>query len=251
MGRAPLVLLLAAAAPAAAGLWEEVGRNTDVTACAGLRSRWVEEGRAPDLGPAASLLADARLSVPGSGLNLSVQAEAARSLDGVPRLDRRSVALFVERWDELTLLSLGVGYRDQVGAHPAAPGRSFSETAFRLSGALFAGPDETGAWNLAAEVAAAPRREELRGELRAWRSLWSRDALALDLFVVAGALRATDADGDGLGRAEDWSYANLTFSLGWTPSPGTRLGLDLATQVASEAAGRADGVVALSWTRTF
>ena len=31
MARAPLVLLLAAAASAAGGVWEEVGRNTDVT----------------------------------------------------------------------------------------------------------------------------------------------------------------------------------------------------------------------------
>lgn len=251
MARAPAFLLVAVVAPVAAGLWEEVGRNTDITALASARSAWLEEGRSWEVGSVATVFADARLSIPGSGINLSTQIEALRSLEGRPRLDRRSVAFFLERWDDLSLLSLGLGLRDYLSDPLATPGQDFSETTLRFSAARFVGPDERGGWNVAAEVAAIPRREEVRGELRAWRNLFTADAFMGDFALSAGTLRATDADRNGLGRVEGWSYAQASLIVGWTPSPGNRLGLDISAQAATEAPGRADGVISLSWSQSF
>lgn len=251
MVRTPTFLLAVVVAPVAAGLWDEVARNTDISALASARSGWLEEGRALDVGAVATAFADARLSIPGSGLNFSTQLEAVRSLEGRPRLDRRTAAFFLERWDELSLLSLGVGWRDYLSDPLNATGRDFSETTFRLSAARFTGPDELGLWNLAAEVAAIPRREEVRGELRAWRNLYTAGAFMGDLALTVGTLRATDADRNGLGRVEGWSYAQASLIVGWTPSPGNRLGLDFSAQAATEAPGRSDGVVTLSWSQSF
>lgn len=254
MRRAPLALLLAAAATAAGGVWEEVGRNTDVTVTPSVNSRWAEEGRAPRVGPVAALDAEARLSVPASSLNLTLQAGAARSLDGAPRLDRREVGLDFSHSGERVLLGVGAGYRDDLGENPASPGRSFSEMSYIAYAALFSSPDgEADDWSLGVEVAHVPRRGELRGTARAWRTLLGSVAspTSLDAFLEIGSLHATDADADGAGRTEGWLFAKVSLRFTWMVGQGSSLYTEVASQVATEAPGRAPGVVSLGWQRTF
>ena len=251
MARAPLVLLLAAAASAAGGVWEEVGRNTDVTLDASLRSRWVEEGRAPDVGPAASLAAVARLSVPASALNLELTAGADRSIDGAPRLDRRRVGLTLLVCGESAVGQVGIAYRDHLGENPASPGHSLAETSYTLGLSTAGSAGNPSAWSCGIELAAVPRREESRAEVWAGRLIWSAESLRLDLELYAGTLRATDADGDGTARVESWSYGKAGLALRQTLASGSELRLEVATQAATEAPGRAPGVVTLGWSRTF
>ena len=250
MARAPLVLLLAAAAPAAAGLWEEVGRNTDVTARVSADSRCLRPGRAPDVGPVATLGAEAVLSVPGSGLNLVASAEAARSLDGAPRLDQRAAGLALRRFGASYLAELGVTLEHNLGANPAVLARSFGETAFH---AQVAWTWETEALPPSLTLAArsTPRREEVVLELLLSQPLAAWEDRGITAFVSAGTLRATDADGDGRGRAEGWSFGGVGLMAEWIPSPGTRLYMKGDAQAATEAPGRMDGRVSLGWERTF
>lgn len=250
MGRAPLVLLLAAAAPAAAGLWEEVGRNADVAASASVSSHCLARGRAPDLGPVADLGASATLSVPGSGLNLVAEVSVARSLDGAPRLDRRSLGLSLHRYGESSLLRAGAGYDLNLGANPAAPSRSFGETTFDLGGQWKLGAAD-GPWSVDLALFATPRREETAAEARLIHEQALGESLRLILDLAVGTLRATDADGDGQGRAEGWSYGGLGAMLSWTPTPGTLYYIKANTQAATEAPGRLEGRLALGWQRTF
>ena len=69
--------------------------------------------------------------------------------------------------------------------------------------------------------------------------------------LAAGTLRATDADGDGQGRVEGWSYGRLDAVLLWTPTPGTLYYIGGESQAATEAPGRLDGRISLGWERTF
>ena len=64
-------------------------------------------------------------------------------------------------------------------------------------------------------------------------------------------VNATDADGDGQGRVEGWSYGRLDAVLLWTPTPGTLYYIGVESQAATEAPGRLDGRVSLGWQRTF
>lgn len=252
MARAPLALLLAAAAPVAAGVWEEIGRNTDVTLTPSVSSRWADEGRAPDVGPVASLRAEARLSIPASSYNLALQAGADRSLDGSPRLDRRTVALDLSHSGERVRLGVLAGFRGHLGDNPAAPGRSFSEMAYVASACLHSPDGEPGdAWSVTLEAASVPRREELRGELKVWRPLWTGEAAGLDFLLSLGSLRATDADGDGAGRTEDWSFMRASLNYGWRVGQGSSLYMEVASQAATESSGRAPGVVSAGWTLAF
>lgn len=252
MARAPLGLLTLAAAAAAGGVWEEVGRNTDVTLTPSVSSRWAEEGRAPDVGPVASLDAEARLSIPASMLNLALQAGADRSLDGTPRLDRRTVGLDLSHNGERVVLGLLAEFRDHLGPNPASSGRSFSEMSY-VAYASLRSPDgePTDDWSVTAEVAAVPRREELRGTAKAWRPLWVGESAGLDLLAEAGSLHAADADGDGTGRVEGWLYAKASLRLHRTAPGGSVLYMEVSSQAASEAPGRAPGVVSAGWTVTF
>lgn len=256
MTRASFALLLAAAAPAAAGVWEEIGRNTDVTFTTTAHSRWVEEGRAPDVGPVAELGADARLSIPASLYNLQLLADASRSLDGVPRFDRRRVGLHLTRNGERVLLGAGAEFRDHLGENPAAPGRSFSEAAYLAYACLYSeddGQEDAADWSLAVEVATVPRREELRGTLKFWRSLVGSAASpsSLDCFLELGSLHAADADANGAGRDEGWSFAKVSLKYSRMVGSGASLSIEASSQAATEALGRAPGVVSAGWTLTF
>lgn len=248
MARAPLLLLLAAAAPAAAGLWEEVGRNTDVTLAATAASDLVEAGRAPDLGPVAGLLAEARLSVPATALNLVLTAGADRSLDGAPRLDRRSASLSVEWFGESVRAHLGATHELNLGVNPASLGKLRDENAF------FAGLSDLPlgeSWRLDLLAVGVPRREERRAEASLRRTLHrSESGTQLQLGFAAGDLRALDADGDGQGRVEGWSYAGADLTLFLPLGPGT-LQLTLGTQQASDSPGDRDGWVELGYSRRF
>ena len=256
MARAPLAFLLVAAAPAAAGVWEEIGRNTDVTVFAAAHSRWVDEGRAPDVGPVVELGADARLSVPASLYNLQLLADARRSLDGAPRLDRRRVGLHLTRNGERVLLGAGAEFRGYLGENPAAPGRSFSETTYLAYASLFSeddGREDAVDWSVAVEVGTVPRRDELRGALKFWRSLAGSSASpsSLDAFLELGTLHAADADGDGTGRAEGWSFAKLSLKYSRMVGQGASLYIEASSQAATEAPGRASGVVSAGWSLSF
>ena len=251
MGRAQLALLLAAAVPAAAGLWEEVGRNTDVTASAALESRCLRPGRAPDLGPVGVLGAAATLSVPGSGLNLVLDARAERSLDGAPRLDQRAAGLLLRRFGETHVAELGVALEHNLGANPAAPSRSFGETTFGAQVAWSPGSAEDNPLSLTLAASATPRREESVIEATLSRPLAAWDQRGLSAFLTVGTLRATDADGDGQGRVEGWSYAVAGVMVDWVPAPGTRLYMKGDAQAATEAPGRMDGRISLGWETTF
>lgn len=255
MTRTSLALLLAAAAPAAAGVWEEIGRNTDVTLTSSAHSRWVQEGRALDVGPVVELGADARLSIPASLYNLQLLADASRSLDGVPRLDRRRVGLHLTRNGERVMLGLGAEFRDHLGENPAAPARSFSEAAYLAYACLWA-PEDGGEgfaddWSLALELASVPRRAELRGDLKLWLPLWVGGSHAVDAFLEAGSLHASDADGDSLDRVEGWSYAKASLKYYWTSAAGSVLYIEASSQAATEALGRAPGVLSVGWTLNF
>lgn len=256
MARASLALLLAAAAPAAAGVWEEIGRNTDITVTAAAHSRWVDEGRAPDVGPVAELGADARLSIPASLYNLQLLADASRSLDGAPRLDRRRVGLHLTRNGERVLLGAGAELRDHLGDNPASPGHAFSEAAYLAYACLYSeddGREDAADWSMAVEVASVPRRQEFRGALKFWRSLAGSVASpgSLDCFLEAGSLHAADADGDGAGRTEGWSFAKLSLKYSRWVGQGASLYMEVSSQAATEAPGRAPGVVSAGWTLTF
>lgn len=251
MARAPLALLLAAAAPAAAGLWEEVGRNTDVTASAAVDSRCLRPGRAPDLGPVGVLGAAATLSVPGSGLNLVLDARAERSLDGTPRLDQRAAGIALRRFGDAHLAELGVSFERNLGANPAVPSRSFGETTFHAQVAWSLGSADENPLSLTLAVSATPRREESVTEAMLSRPLAAWDDRALSAFLTVGTLRATDADGDGQGRVEGWSYGGAGVMVDWVPVPGTRLYMKGDAQAATEAPGRMDGRISLGWERTF
>ena len=250
MARAPLVLLLAAAAPAAAGLWEEVGRNADITASASVSSDRLGLGRAPDLGPVADLGVSATLSVPGSGINLVAAVSAARSLDGSPRLDQRTLGLSLGRFGESSLLSVGVAHDLNLGANPAAPSRSFGETTFDVGGQWKLGAAD-GPWVVDLALYATPRREETVAEAALIHDQALGESLRLQVNLAAGTLRATDADGDGQGRVEGWSYGRLHAALLWTPTPGTLYYIGGASQAATEAPGRLGGRISLGWERTF
>lgn len=252
MARAPLALLLAASAHAVGGVWEEVGRNTDVTVTPSVSSRWVDEGRAPHVGPVASLGAQARLSIPASPVNLAINAGAVRSLDGAPRLDRRTVALDLSHSGERLMLGALAEFRDHLGDNPAAPGRSFSEAAYAAYACLFS-PDGEPAddWSVALEATSVPRREELRGVLKVWRPLWVDGTQGLDAFLEAGSLHASDADADGAGRVEGWSFAKVSLKYSWMTGQGASFYTEVSSQAATEAPGRAPGVVSLGWKRTF
>lgn len=250
MARAPLVLLLAASAPAAAGLWEEVGRNADITASASVSSDLLGLGRATDLGPVADLGVSATLSVPGSGINLVADVSAARSLDGSPRLDQRTLGLSLERFGESSLLRVGVAHDLNLAANPAAPSRSFGETTFDVGGQWKLGAAD-GPWSVDLALFATPRREETAAETRLIHDQALGESLRLQVNLAAGTLRATDADGDGQGRVEGWSYGRLGAVLLWTPTPGTLYYIGGESQAATEAPGRLDGRISLGWERTF
>lgn len=248
MGRAPLVLLLAAAAPAAAGVWEEVGRNTDVTLWASAASELVDRGRAPDVGPLASAYAEARLSIPASALNLVLMAGADRSLDGAPRLDRRFAGLAAELYGEPCRARLGLLHELNLGVNPATLGRLGSETEFEA-----ALEDITlwGFWDLGFAASAVPRREERRVEASLGRLfVLGHGGPSLRLGFHAGDLRALDADGDGQGRAEGWSYAGIRATFPFDVGSDT-LFLTLGTQRATDAEGDRDGWVELTYRRMF
>lgn len=248
MARAPLLLLLAAAAPAAAGLWEEVGRNTDVTLLAAASSDLVERGRAPDLGPVAGLLAEARLSIPASPLNLVLTAGADRSLDGSPRLDRRSAGLALEWFGESLRARLGGRHDLNLGANPASLSKLRSET---VVDAGLDGIPLGDSWQLGLELAGVPRREERRVEANLGRLLHrSEGGLALHLTLLVGDLRALDADGDGQGRAEAWSYGGVRLALA-APLGSGNLFLTLGSQQATDTPGDRDGWAELAYERTF
>ena len=250
MARAPLVLLLAAAAPAAAGLWEEVGRNTDVTASAAADSRLLRPGRAPDVGPVATLGAEAVLSIPGSAFNLVASAQASRSLDGAPRLDQRAAGLALRRFGASHLAELGVTLEHNLGANPAALARSFGETTFHAQVAwIWDKAELPPSLTLAAQ--STPRREEAVLELMLNQPLAAWEDRGIEAFLSAGTLRATDADGDGRGRVEGWSFGGVGLMAEWMPSPGTRLYMKADAQAATEAPGRMEGRVSLGWERTF
>jgi len=248
MARAPLLLLLAAAAPAAAGLWEEVGRNTDVTLAATAATAPVERGRAPDLGPVAGLDASARLSIPASALNLVLTAAADRSLDGFPRLDRRSAGLAVEWFGESLRARLG-GRRDlNLGTNPASLGRLRSETAVEAG---LDGIPLGDSWQLGLDLAGVPRREERRAEANLGRLIHrSAGGMALHLSLHAGDLRALDADGDGQGRVEGWSYGGVRLALA-APLGSGNLFLTFGSQQATDTPGDRDGWAELAYERTF
>ena len=251
MARAPLAFLLAAAAPAAAGLWEEVGRNTDVTAWASAASDLVDRGRAPGVGPLASACAEARLSIPASTLNLILTAGADRSLDGAPRLDRRFAGLTAEYHgcSELCVARLSLLHELNLGVNPATLGRLGSETGYEaaLENITFGG-----FWDLGFEVAVVPRREEHRVEARLQRLFAiGESGPALHLGFHVGDLRALDADGDGQGRAEAWSYAAIKASLVFDVGPADTLYLTVGSQQATDDRGVRDGWVELSYRRMF
>lgn len=254
MGRAPLVLLLAAAAAAAkvpaatVGLWEEVGRNTDVTLLAAAASDLVERGRAPDIGPLAYVDASARLSVPASTLNLVLLAGADRTLDGAPRLDRRFAGLAADFSLGGGRARLGVRHELNLGVNPATLGRLRSETRFEAAVEDIILWDS---WDLGLELAGVPRREERRAEVTLGRSFVLADGgPALHLGFHAGDLRALDADGDGQGRAEGWSYAGIRATFPFDVGSDT-LFLTLGTQQATDAEGDRDGWVELTYRRMF
>lgn len=250
MARAPLVLLLAAAAAAAGGVWEEVGRNADLAAEAIASSDLLTRGRAPDLGPIAGLRVSATLSVPASGLNLVADASAARSLDGTPRLDQRTLGLSLHRFGESSLVRAGVAHDLNLGANPAAPSRSFGETTFDVGGQWKLGAPD-GPWIVDLAIFATPRREETVAETRLIHDQALGESLRLVLDLTFGSLRATDADGDGQGRVEGWSYGRIGAALFWTPTPGTLYYIGGESQAATEAPGRLDGRISLGWERTF
>lgn len=253
MARASLGLLLAAAAvatsPAApAGLWEEVGRNTDVTLLAAVASDLVERGRAPDIGPLAYVDASARLSVPASTLNLVLLAGADRSLDGAPRLDRRFAGLSADFSLGGGRARLGVRHELNLGVNPATLGRLRSET--RLEAAV---EDITlwDSWDLGLELSGVSRREERRAEVNLGRLFALGDnGPALHLGFHAGDLRALDADGDGQGRAEGWSYAGIRATFPFDIGSDT-LFLSIGTQQATDAEGDRDGWAELTYRRMF
>jgi hypothetical protein len=248
--RAPLLLLLAAAAPAAAGLWEEIGRNTDVTLAAAAASDLVERGRAPDLGPVAGLQAEARLSVPATALNLVLAAAADRSLDGTPRLDRRAASLSVEWFGESVRARLGATHEINLGVNPASLGELADETAFHVGLSEIPLGEN---WMLDLLAAGVPRREERRGEVAVQRLLFwqpDKDSPSVTLSLRAGDLRALDADADGRGRVEGWSYAGADLTLFLRLGPGN-LRLSLGTQQATDTPGDRDGWVELGYSRAF
>lgn len=248
MARAPLVLLLAAAAPAAAGLWEEVGRNTDVTLLAGAASGLVERGRAPAVGPLAYVDASARLSVPASTLNLILAAGADRSLDGAPRLDRRFAGLTAAFFPGEYRARLAVRHELNLGVNPATLGRLRSEIRFEAAVEDIVLGDD---WDLGLQLAAVPRREEGRVEATLGRLFALGDrGPALHLAFHAGDLRALDADGDGQGRVEGWSYAGIRVTF------PVKLGSDdlylaFGSQQATDDEGDRDGWVELTYRRMF
>lgn len=248
MARASLALLLAAAAPAAAGLWEEVGRNTDVTAWASAASDLVDRGRAPGVGPLASAYAEARLSIPASALNLVLTAGADRSLDGAPRLDRRFAGLSAEYHGGPCLARLGLLHELNLGVNPATLGRLRSETAFE---AALENITLWSSWDLGLEAAIVPRREERRVEASLERLLAIRESgPALHLGFHIGDLRALDAEGDGQGRVEGWSYGAIRASLVFDVGSDT-LYLTVGTQQATDDPGDRDGWVELTYRRMF
>jgi hypothetical protein len=248
MGRAPLVLLLAAAVPAAAGLWEEVGRNTDVTLLAGAASDLVERGRAPGVGPLGFVDASARLSVPASTLNLVLAAGADRSLDGAPRLDRRFAGLSAAFFPGEYRARLDVRHELNLGVNPATLGRLRSETRFEAAVEdVSLGQN----WDLGLELATVPRREERQAEVTLGRLFALREGgPALHLGFHLGDLRALDADGDGQGRVEGWSYAAIRASLVLDVGSDT-LFLTFGTQQATDDPGDRDGWVELTYRRLF
>ena len=227
-----------------------MGRNTDVTASAAFDSRYLRPGRAPDVGPVATLGAEATLSVPGSSLNLVVSAEVARSLEGVPRLDQRALGLAIRRYGESHLAEVGVTRELNLGVNPSAPSRSFDET--RLHAQVdWVLPPEHLPPSLNLSVSASPRREEVVLEVMLSRPLVAWEDCGLTGFLTVGTLRAADADGDGQGRVEGWSFGGGGLMFEWFPSPGVRLYMKADAQAATEAPGRMDGRVSLGWEQTF
>lgn len=250
--RSPLLLLLAAAAPAVAGILEELGRNTDTSLTLDARSALVAAGRAPDVGPLASLEASARLSIPASSFNVVLAAGADRSLDGSPRLDRRSAGLAVEWFGESLHARLAARHDLNLGLNPASLSRLRSETALE---AVLDGWRLGEDWRLGLGLHGVPRREERRAELALERSFVPPPdiPLSLHLRLEVGDLRALDADGDGQGRVEGWSYGGVRLSLEprlFEPGMGS-LYLTLGTQQTSDSSGDRDGWVELSFYRVF